>query len=262
MQGLYGLIYWKNLSWVSLHELFALGLMVGRSPQLRELWVACFCASLRFIWQTRNKVRYDGITPDVAMACRSINGHVYAFSRIATGHMFNNIQELCVLKRFGATCRQHCAPKVYELNWQPPIIGWFKVNTDGAWKRGRIVQVMVEFFVISMGRLLVMAVIKAIELAWVWDWKHIWFEVDSSRILNLLHSPQMVPWQLQVAWKNCVHHISMMQFRCSHIFVKETRWLMHWPILALQIPTAEQHHKPRSVKLQRHYIAVYCPRRN
>ncbi|PRQ28207.1 putative ribonuclease H-like domain, acyl-CoA desaturase [Rosa chinensis] len=214
---------WKNLS-----------LMVGRSPQLRELWVACFCASLWFIWQTRNKVRYEGITPDVAMACRLINGHVYASSRIATGHMFNNIQELCVLKRFGATCMPRCAPKIYEVNWHPPIIGWFKVNTNGAWKRGEDRSGYGGVFRDYRGEVVgafsssldipssitaeVMAVIKAIELAWVRDWKHIWLEVDSSLILNFLHSPQMVPWQLQVAWKNCVHHISMMQFRCSHIF--------------------------------------------
>ncbi|PRQ42972.1 putative protein kinase [Rosa chinensis] len=38
----------------------------------------------------------------------------------------------------------------------------------------------------------VMVVIKAIKLAWVRDWKHIWLEVDSSLILNFLHSPQMV----------------------------------------------------------------------
>ena len=36
----------------------------------------------------------------------------------------------------------------------------------------------------------VMAVITAIEIAWVRDWKHIWLEVDSSLVLDynaLLH---------------------------------------------------------------------------
>ncbi|PRQ16504.1 putative ribonuclease H-like domain-containing protein [Rosa chinensis] len=63
-----------------------------------------------------------------------------------------------------------------------------------------------------------MAVIKAIELAWVWDWKHVWLEVDSSLVLTFLRSPHMVPWQLRVEWGNCLHWISHMHFRSSHIY--------------------------------------------
>ena len=59
-------------------------------------------------------------------------------------------------------------------------------------------------------------VIKAIEIAWICDWKHIWLKVDSS--LVPIDSPHMVPWKLQVAWKNCIHRISMMHFRSSYIF--------------------------------------------
>lgn len=54
----------------------------------------------------------------------------------------------------------------------------------------------------------VMAVIKAVEFAWVRDWKHIWLEVDSSLILDFLKSPFLVPWQLWVQWNNCLFRIS------------------------------------------------------
>ncbi|KAL6190693.1 hypothetical protein ACLB2K_037087 [Fragaria x ananassa] len=64
----------------------------------------------------------------------------------------------------------------------------------------------------------VMAVIVAIELAWVRDWKHIWLEVDSSLVLNYLRSPLLVPWNLRVRWLNCLRCISEMTFRSSHIF--------------------------------------------
>ena len=63
-----------------------------------------------------------------------------------------------------------------------------------------------------------MAVIKAIELAWVRDWKHVWLEVDSSLVLIFLRSPHRVPWQLRVEWGNCLHRISQMQFKSSHIY--------------------------------------------
>ncbi|PRQ42584.1 putative ribonuclease H-like domain-containing protein [Rosa chinensis] len=63
-----------------------------------------------------------------------------------------------------------------------------------------------------------MAVIKAIVLAWVRDWKHVWLEVDSSLILDFLRSPSLVPWQLRVQWNNCLFRISQMNFHSSHIF--------------------------------------------
>jgi ribonuclease HI len=64
----------------------------------------------------------------------------------------------------------------------------------------------------------VMAVIKAIELAWVCDWKHIWIEVDSFIVLHYLLFPSLVPWNLRVHWMNCIHLISQMSFRFSHTF--------------------------------------------
>lgn len=218
----------------SLLDLFSLGLRDGRSPQLKELWIACFCTTLWFIWQTRNKVRYDSVIPNVAKACRLIDGHVNASSLIASGQMYNNTQDLCVLKRFGVACRPRRAPRILEVNWHPPVIGWFKVNTDGAWKRGEDHLSYGGVFRNFQGEVVgafsssldipssiaaeVMAVIKAIELAWIRDWKHIWLEVDSSLVLNFLISPHMVSWQLQVSWKNCIYRISMMHFHSSHIF--------------------------------------------
>lgn len=68
-----------------------------------------------------------------------------------------------------------------------------------------------------------MAVIQAIKLTWVRDWKHIWLEVDSEFVLNFIHSPNLVPWKLSVEWRNCLYQISQMQFRSSHIFREGNR---------------------------------------
>lgn len=43
----------------SLLDILQLALINGRSPQLKELWVACFNSVLWFIWQARNKAKYD-----------------------------------------------------------------------------------------------------------------------------------------------------------------------------------------------------------
>nr|XP_011459708.1 PREDICTED: uncharacterized protein LOC105350053 [Fragaria vesca subsp. vesca] len=63
-----------------------------------------------------------------------------------------------------------------------------------------------------------MAIIKAIELAWVRDWKHIWLEVDSSLVLDYIRRPSLVPWPLRVRWLNCLYRISKMNFKATHIF--------------------------------------------
>ncbi|KAK9931139.1 hypothetical protein M0R45_018433 [Rubus argutus] len=223
MGGLYG----------SLVDLLHHGL-AGRSPQLRELWLAAFVAVLWCIWHFRNKAKFDGINPQVAKAYRLISGQISSSNKLGSGSMFNNVQELIVLKKFGAACRFRRAPSIVEVNWIPPLIGWVKINTDGSWKStsgqagyGAVFRDYKGAFLGAFCSSLnipssvaaeVIAVIKAIELAWIRDWKHVWLEVDSTLVLHFLKSPNLVPWQLRVNWGNCLFRISQMQFRCSHIF--------------------------------------------
>ncbi|KAL6124174.1 hypothetical protein ACLB2K_076689 [Fragaria x ananassa] len=125
--------------------------------------------------------------------------------------------------------------KIYRIDpLKPPRSDWVKVNTDGVWRKGLGVSGYGGVFKNHQGRFIgafsssldipssvaakVMAVIKAIELAWISDWKYVWLEVDSQIVLDLLRSPMSAPLQLHVLWKNCLYRISMMDFRCSHIY--------------------------------------------
>nr|XP_011463662.1 PREDICTED: BAHD acyltransferase At5g47980-like [Fragaria vesca subsp. vesca] len=101
--------------------------------------------------------------------------------------MFNSTEELVVLKKVGVQCRPRRAPRVIEVNWHSPPYGCIKLNTDGAWKsssnkagyggvfRDYNAKVMGAFCsnlnIPSSVAVEVMAVIKAIELAWVQEWK-------------------------------------------------------------------------------------------
>ncbi|KAK9949954.1 hypothetical protein M0R45_005462 [Rubus argutus] len=218
----------------SLLELLEFGMQAGRSPQIKELWLICFTSILWFVWHARNKTRFEGRCFSVKAVCRLISGHIRAASHLATGHMHNSVQDLRILKCFSATCRPRRAPSVVEVNWNPPSIGWVKINTDGAWKHNEGVGGYGAIFRDYKGHFLgafasnldvpssvaaeVMAVIKAIELAWVRDWKHIWLEVDSSLVLDFIRRPSLVPWKLQIRWFNCLYQISQMHFKVSHIF--------------------------------------------
>ncbi|KAL6182579.1 hypothetical protein ACLB2K_043998 [Fragaria x ananassa] len=150
-----------------------------------------------------------------------------------------SVSRLRILKCFGAPCRPRATPRVVEVNWIPPSLGWVKINSDGSWKHGEGVGGYGAIFRDYKGHFLgafasnleipssisaeIMAVIKAIELAWVRDWKHIWLEVDSSLVLDYIRRPSLVPWPLRVRWLNCLYRISKMNFKATHIFREGNR---------------------------------------
>ncbi|KAL6129027.1 hypothetical protein ACLB2K_072380 [Fragaria x ananassa] len=112
-------------------------------------------------------------------------GHIRAASRLANGPMHNSVQELRIIKSFGAECRLGRAPRVIEVVWHPLVIGWVKINLDGAWKHAEGVGGFDAVFRDFKGHVLgvfssnidipssvaaeVMTVIVVIELAWVRD---------------------------------------------------------------------------------------------
>ncbi|KAL6199438.1 hypothetical protein ACLB2K_029222 [Fragaria x ananassa] len=160
--------------------------------------------------------------------------YVISSSKLAIGCIFNSSEELVVLKKIDVQCRPRRAPRVIEVNWHPPLYECIKLNTDGAWKNssnkagydgicrdysGKVMGAFCSNLDIpSFVAAKVMAVIKATELTWVREWKHIWLEVDSELVLSFLHFPTLVPWQLSVEWSNCLYRISEMNFHSSHIF--------------------------------------------
>ncbi|KAL6202102.1 hypothetical protein ACLB2K_025813 [Fragaria x ananassa] len=230
----FGSIFELGMIPSSILELYGLGLQNGRSPQLMELWLICFTSILWFVWHVRNKTRFDGCRFSVEVVCTLISSHIRATSHLTTGHMHNSVQELRILKCFGAPCRPRATPRVVEVNWIPPSLGWVKINSDGSWKHEEGVGGYGAIFRDYKGHFLgafasnleipssisaeIMAVIKAIELAWVRDWKHIWLEVDSSLVLDYIRRPSLVPWPLRVRWLNCLYRISKMNFKATHIF--------------------------------------------
>ncbi|PRQ22702.1 putative ribonuclease H-like domain-containing protein [Rosa chinensis] len=65
----------------------------------------------------------------------------------------------------------------------------------------------------------ILAVIEAIEIAWVRNWHHLWLETDSTYVVHILSSFSMkVPWYLGVAWANCLWRVRRMNLKYSHIF--------------------------------------------
>ncbi|XP_062014798.1 uncharacterized protein LOC133731445 [Rosa rugosa] len=82
----------------SILEGLQVGMAVGRSGQLKDLWLICFTSILWFVWNARNKMRHEGKVFSVGTICRLVSCHIQAASRLATGTMHNSIQDLRILK--------------------------------------------------------------------------------------------------------------------------------------------------------------------
>ncbi|XP_062028531.1 uncharacterized protein LOC133744441 [Rosa rugosa] len=173
---------WGKLIWskfiiprISLHSWKVLRGRVLSEDLLQRRGIALASRCVLYGLAVRNKMRHDDGTIVVDAARQLIMGHLKASSKLASGCMSNSLTELR---------------------------GWIKINTDGAWqsvsRRAGFGGVFRDFHGSFLGAFAsnldipssvdaeVMAVIQAIELAWVREWKHIWLEVDSTLVLNFL----------------------------------------------------------------------------
>ncbi|KAL6146202.1 hypothetical protein ACLB2K_056885 [Fragaria x ananassa] len=132
-----------------------------------------------------------------------------------------------------------CIPEVHIVDKASSFGVLPQINSDGAWRHeegiggfGAVFRDYKGHFVGAFASNIdipssvaaeVMAVITAIELAWVRDWKHVWLEINSSTVLDYIRTPSLVPWQLRVRWLNCLYRISTMTFKSSHIFREGNR---------------------------------------
>ena len=105
------------------------------------------------------------------------------------------------------------APRIIEVLWKPPPLGWIKVNTDGAafgcpslTGYGGIFCNCKGFvhrcFAIPIGlafafEVELVATIQAISFAWDRNWKKLWLETDSMYLASV--SEQIIGGSLEVA---------------------------------------------------------------
>ena len=75
----------------------------------------------------------------VGMICRITE--VRIISKVS---MQNSVYDLIVIKSFSVQFNPRKAPKILEVKWHPPLLGWLKCNTDGLYKAG--VTTCVGFF--------------------------------------------------------------------------------------------------------------------
>lgn len=75
-----------------------------------------------------------------------------------------------------------------------------------------------KIIVASVIEVEVLVVVEAVRVAWNKGWLHLWLETDSSLVVHYFKNLGLVPWKLRTAWVNCLHIVSLMRFRVSHIY--------------------------------------------
>lgn len=63
----------------------------------------------------------------------------------------------------------------------------------------------------------VLVVIKAIRVAWVHRWTHIWLETDSLLVTTNFQSPDWISWRLNNGCLNCINQARQLHIHVSHL---------------------------------------------
>ncbi|CAL2257679.1 unnamed protein product [Prunus armeniaca] len=171
-----------------------------------------YCVAI--IWDLRNKLQFEEKVSTVSSTCCTIINHVCASSPLARGHMLTKVRDMCIIRSIGVHYHPRPNSKIVEVAWHTPCFGFVKIKIDGAHKRDSGKAGSGGVFRNYQGHVLgafsanldvpnavhteVLAVIKAIELAWLHAWHNIWIETDSLLVTKFFRSPHLVPWRLQV----------------------------------------------------------------
>ncbi|KAF1895765.1 hypothetical protein Lal_00037881 [Lupinus albus] len=204
------------------------------SPQVKGVLVAAIINTINTVWLCINLKRFDNKKMNLVQAksrilvATSLAGNN---SKLLTN---NAVSNFVILREFKVKQNFQKAPRVKEVVWLAPQVGWIKIKTDGVahgspglagggcifrdctWN---YLGGFAAFFGIKDSLFAeIQAAIMALEIANQKGWKDIWLECDSALVVDLFNGKGVVPWRLVNSWHRCLHWISLMRFRVTHIF--------------------------------------------
>lgn len=230
------LLFGKHLCLTGSISDFLLDAMSHRfSSQVAALWCSAIVSGLWVIWSCRNDVIFNDSVPDIHVVLRGVWNAIKEVAFFKIGHMYNSIDELRLLRVLHIPGIPRRAPWIISVYWQSPPVSWIKINTDGSAlgspgeaRAGGIFRTSCGYargsFAFRIGCSFaylaeLQAAIYAVNMAWDRGWHQLWLECDSSYVVGLFQSKSHhVPWTVKPMWLHCLHLVSNMHFRVSHIF--------------------------------------------
>ncbi|GAU46447.1 hypothetical protein TSUD_402140 [Trifolium subterraneum] len=104
----------------------------GWSPQCQKVITAAIIFSIDYIWLARNQARFSNNTVHWKSTVSSIIAKTQISGNSTNCTSTGNIRDFYILKAFNIKVNLLKAHDIIEVLWQPPILHWFKCNTDGA----------------------------------------------------------------------------------------------------------------------------------
>lgn len=102
------------------------------SVQVYNLWISGIISTIWIIWKIRNEVIFEDKFPSTHCALVLLWHCIREADYIDSGTMNNSLANLLILKTFKLSNRVSRAPRIIEIQWKSPTVGWIKVNTDGS----------------------------------------------------------------------------------------------------------------------------------
>jgi hypothetical protein len=178
----------------------------GWSPQCKLVITSAILNIVNLIWISRNNLRFNDVKPSWNSVTSLIIAHVSLAGNQTVLSTGSSIVDFQILKAFKVNNHPPRAPRIIEVIWHPPIIGWVKCNTDGSSSGnpgpsacgGVFRNFNGDFlgcFAVSIGLANVLkaelwGIIFAIEAAFDRGWNNLWIESDSMVATWALKSPK------------------------------------------------------------------------
>ncbi|CAL0301660.1 unnamed protein product [Lupinus luteus] len=192
------------------------------SPQLKVAITSSIVNSLAIVWFCRNKARFDNLKINLYEAFSMIKCNTFLTGNHSAKTARNSMLEFKIFKVFNVNLNCRKAPDIIEVLCKPPNFGWVKVNSDGAaigcpgFAGGG--GFGAYFGIQNSLYAEIMAAIVVVKIASHKGWSRIWLETDSTVLIDCFLLKKQVPWKLRNLWLKCLHSISLIKFKVSHIY--------------------------------------------
>ncbi|XP_057811243.1 uncharacterized protein LOC131025465 [Salvia miltiorrhiza] len=175
----------------------------NNSKQVGNLWKVGVVSLLWSLWSHRNNVIHNNLAPSRHLILKQVRVFLCeAANNFVLGTMANSVTDLLILKNLSIAGQPRKPLSFIYVAWHLPPPSWIKVNTDGSVREGRIhaggvfrnaFNDVLGCYHFSGGHGVafeaeLLAIIIAIESAHRAKWERVWFESDSSYVVQLLQS--------------------------------------------------------------------------
>ncbi|KAF1866422.1 hypothetical protein Lal_00017805 [Lupinus albus] len=164
------------------------------SPQVKGVLIAAIIHTINTVWFCRNHRRFEDRNVTFLQAKARIKSATALSGNHSKLLTNKSVLSFVILREFNIKPNFQKAPRIKEVIWIAPIVGWIKINTDGAahGSPGPAGGGSIFHFYGVNDSLYVelQAALKAIENVYHKGWKDIWLECDSATVVDIFNGNQ------------------------------------------------------------------------